>query len=68
MRVALLYPRWTGEYAFTLDQVFTHMIGRCRELGLRVVGSEEQVKMDFVILLTMRTMQYLHTSRERIPL
>jgi len=60
--------RWTGEYAFTLDQVFTHMIGRCRELGLRVVGSEEQVKMDFVILLTMRTMQYLHTSRERIPL
>ena len=60
--------RWTGEYAFTLDQVFTHMIGRCSELGLRVVAPEDQVKMDFVILLTMRTMQYLHTSRERIPL
>ena len=60
--------RWTGEYAFTLDQVFTHMIGRCRELGLRVEGEEGQVRVEFAILLTVRTMQYLHTSRERIPL
>jgi len=60
--------RWTGEYAFTLDQVFTHMIGRSRELGLRVTSPKEQVRVDFAILLTVRTMQYLHTSRERIPL
>ncbi len=60
--------KWTGEYAFTLDQVFTHMIGRCRELGLRVAGDQAQVRLEFAILLTVRTMQYLHTSRERIPL
>ena len=59
---------WTGEYAFTLDQVFSHMMGRCRELGLRVAGEEEQIRLDFAILLTVRTMQYLYTMRERVPL
>ena len=60
--------RWTGEYEFTLDQVFTHMQGRCRELGLRVHENEEKTLVDFAILLTMRTTQSLHTHRERVTL
>ncbi|MBT6434939.1 MAG: hypothetical protein HOK28_17710 [Deltaproteobacteria bacterium] len=60
--------RWTGEYEFTLDQVFTHMHGRCRELGLRVHEDEDKILVDFAILLTMRTTQSLHAHRERVVL
>jgi hypothetical protein len=57
--------KWTGEYEFTLDQVLRDMMGRSRMLKLRVAGPERQLKLDFAILLTTRTMQYLYTSRER---
>lgn len=51
--------RWTGEYQFSLDQVLTDMIGRCRELRLRVPPGERQLLTDFMVLLTARTMSYL---------
>lgn len=54
---------WTGEYQFTCDQVLKEMIGRCRELKLRAVGSERRLKLDFAILLTMHSMHYLHRGR-----
>lgn len=54
-----IVSRWTGEYQFSLDQVLTDMIGRCRELRLRVVGNERQVLTDFMVLLTARTMSFL---------
>jgi hypothetical protein len=60
--------RWTGVYQYTIDQVFEDIIERCRELGLRVGGSEEQTKIDFIILLTVQTMSYLHSGRHRITL
>jgi len=63
-----LVARWTGEYQFTLDQVMNDMIGRCRELKLRVVGSERQLRMDFAVLLTVKTMHFLYGRGERIAL
>ncbi len=57
---------WTGEYEYTLEQVLKDMIGRCRDLKLRAVGSERQLKMDFAILLTVQTMNYLHSGRHRV--
>ncbi|MFQ5801339.1 MAG: putative zinc-binding metallopeptidase [Candidatus Methylomirabilales bacterium] len=59
---------WTGEYQYTIDQVFEDMIERCQELDLRLVGPEEQVKLDFVVLLTVQTMNYLHSGRHRVAL
>ena len=56
---------WTGETQYTLDRVFADMIGRCRQLGLRAKGSERQLKLDFAILLTVRTMQYLYRTPQR---
>jgi hypothetical protein len=35
------------------------MIGRCRELRLRVQGNERQILTDFMVLLTARTMSFL---------
>jgi hypothetical protein len=59
-----IVARWTGEYQFTLDQVLKGMIGRCKELKLRAVGTERQLKLDFAILLTVHTTQYLYGRRE----
>lgn len=65
-----LVSRWTGEYQFTLDTVLSDMIGRCRELKLRAVGSERRLKLDFTVLLTVKTMHVLYSTarREWIPL
>lgn len=63
-----LVSRWTGQYAYTLDQVLKDMINRCRELKLHVTGRERQVKMDFAILLTVQTMNYLHSKRHRLAM
>jgi hypothetical protein len=58
--------RWTGEYQYTIDQVFDDIIKRCRELKLRLVESEEQTKLDFTLVLTVQTMNYLHSGRHRV--
>ena len=60
--------RWTGVYQYTIDQVFEDIIERCSELELRLAGPEEQTKIDFIILLTVQTMSYLHSGRHRIAL
>jgi len=66
--VRRLVSKWTGEYEYTLDQVLKDMIGRCRELKLRVAGRERQVKMDFAILLTVQTMNHLYSMRRRLAM
>jgi hypothetical protein len=59
---------WTGEYQYTIDQVLENMIQRCRELNLRLAVPEEQAKLDFTVLLTVQTMNYLHSGRHRVAL
>ena len=44
------------------------MIDRSRELELRLTGTEEQTKLDFMVLLTVQTMNYLHSGRHRVVL
>ncbi|NGZ95263.1 MAG: hypothetical protein CV089_03860, partial [Nitrospira sp. WS110] len=59
---------WTGEYQYTIDQVLEDMIRRCRELDLRVPVTEEQAKLDFTLLLTVHTMNFLRSGRHRVAL
>ncbi|HVC19206.1 MAG TPA: putative zinc-binding metallopeptidase [Vicinamibacterales bacterium] len=59
---------WTGEYQYTIDQVLEDMVARCRELNLRLSGPEDLTKLDFTILLTVQTMNYLHSGRHRVAL
>ena len=54
-----MVAKWTGEYEFTLNAVLGDMIGRCRELKLRVNGHDRQLLTDFMVLLTARTIEYL---------
>jgi len=57
---------WTGIYQYTIDQVLEDMIARCRELKLRVTGSEDQTRQEFTVLLTVQTMNYLHSGGHRL--
>jgi Putative zinc-binding metallo-peptidase len=57
---------WTGEYQYTIDQVLEDMIERCRELHLHLALDEEQAKLDFTILLTVHTMNYLRSGRHKV--
>ena len=59
---------FTGEYQFTVDQVLRDIIGRCRELRLRLIKGERQTKLDFAIMLTVHTVHLLHRRDTWHPL
>jgi hypothetical protein len=56
---------WTGEYELSLDMVLSEMIGRCKELRLRAVGSERRLRQNFALLLTVQTMHALYSPSRR---
>ena len=59
---------WTGIYQYTIDRVLEDMISRARELKLRLAVPEEQARYEFTVLLTVQTMNYLHSGRHRVAL
>jgi hypothetical protein len=59
---------WTGSYQYTIDQVLEDIISRCRELNLRLAVSEDEAIVDFTILVTVQTMNYLHSGMHRVAL
>ena len=48
------------------DRVIEDMAARCRELKLRLAGSEEQTRQEFTVLLTVQAMNYLHSGGHRL--
>jgi hypothetical protein len=67
-QVRRLVAEWTGEYQYTIDRVIELMIRRCHELRLRLRGPEDPTRLDFLVLLTVQTMNYLHSGRHRVAL
>jgi len=59
---------FTDSYQYTIDQLLETIIERCRELNLRLTESEESTKIDFMVFLTVQTMNYLHSGRHRVAL
>ncbi|HKT78859.1 MAG TPA: putative zinc-binding metallopeptidase [Vicinamibacterales bacterium] len=59
---------YTDSYQYTIDQLLGRIIERCRELNLRLTDSEEVTKVDFMVFLTVQTMNYLHSGRHRVAL
>ena len=57
---------WTGIYQYTIDQVLEDMMTRCRELKLRLAGPEDQARQEFTVLLTVQTMNHLHSGGHRL--
>jgi len=59
---------FTDSYQYTIDQLLSTIIERCRELNLRLTEPEETTKIDFMVFLTVQTMNYLHSGRHRVAL
>jgi hypothetical protein len=59
---------FTDSYQYTIDQLIEKIIERCRELNLRLTESEEATTIDFIVFLTVQTMNYLHSGRHRVAL
>ena len=59
---------FTDSYQYTIDQLLETIIERCRELNLRLMDSEDSTKTDFLVFLTVQTMNYLHSGRHRVAL
>ena len=58
-----------GHADLTLGAVIPeNMITRANELNLRLATPEDQAKLDFIVLLTVQTMNYLHSGRHRVAL
>ena len=66
--VRRMVSEWTGEYQYTIDQVLESMIRRANELNLRLRRDEAATKSDFLIMITVQTMNYLHSGRHRVAL
>ncbi|MEZ4223996.1 MAG: putative zinc-binding metallopeptidase [Polyangiaceae bacterium] len=58
--------RWTGEYQYTIDQLFGEMIYRCEELDIRHTRDDDEAKQDALMMLTVQTMNYLHAGHHRL--
>ena len=59
---------FTDSYQYTIDQLLERIIERCREQNLRLTESEEETTIDFMVFLTVQTMNYLHGGRHRVAL
>jgi hypothetical protein len=66
--VRRLVAEWTGSYQYTIDQVIGDIVRRCDELSLRLKYPDARTKLDFTMLLTVQTMNYLHSGRHRVAL
>jgi hypothetical protein len=63
-----LVADWTGIYQYTVDRVIEDMTARARELKLRLAAPEERARYEFTVLVTVQTMNYLHSGRHRVAL
>jgi hypothetical protein len=67
-QIRSVVSRWTGIYQYTIDKVLDAMILRSSELGLRLTLSEDESLKQFAVLVTVQTMNYLHSGRHRVAL
>src|SRR6185503_11605339 len=58
----------TRTHLFAMEYVLAEMIGRCRELKLRAVGSKPQLLHKFSVLLTVKTALFLSRRFNRVAL
>src|SRR4051812_2815520 len=66
--VRMTVASFTDSYQYTIDQLLERIVARCRELNLRLTDSEANTKIEFMVFLTVQTMNYLHSGRHRVAL
>lgn len=66
--VRVTVASFTDSYQYTIDKLIDKVIRRCRDLNLRLTEDEQTTKTDFMVFLTVQTMNYLHSGRHRVAL
>jgi hypothetical protein len=66
--VRRLVAEATGSYQYTIDRVIEDMIARAAQLNLRLRYPLDRTKLDFTMLVTVQTMNHLHSGRHRVAL
>ena len=56
----------TGVHNYAIDQMLAQMINRCRELKLRVGLTQRHAKQKLFVLLTVQTMNGIHSGYSRV--
>ena len=57
-----------GVHSYAIHQMFIPMINRCQQLKLRLHLSEANTRQKLLILLTVQTMNGIHSGYHRIAL
>ena len=63
-----LVARFTGESPFTLERVLDDVVARCNVLDLRASGDERRLRVDFALLLAVRTVHFHYSRRNWVAL
>ena len=63
-----MVARFTGESQFTLEQVLEDVITRCGALELRAPRDDRRLRVDFALLLTVRTVHFHYSRRNWVAL
>ncbi|NRA07096.1 MAG: putative zinc-binding metallopeptidase [Myxococcales bacterium] len=64
-RIRRMVAQSTGKHEYALDVVLGEMLHRCRELRLRATGRERALLVDLAILVSARSVEYVHRYRGR---
>ena len=60
--------QWTGQSAYTVEQIVKEMMARCRKLRLRLRPGRARAREGIVTLLTVETVYELQRGRMRLTL
>lgn len=61
-RIRERVARWTGAYEMTVENLLKEIIGRCRQLKLRVRGSDDDAVNEFIVILALHVSHQLRAS------
>lgn len=57
---------WTGAYQYTINEILQEVILRADELGLKLKFPFEESKNQFISMLSVVTIEYIHDGRHKI--
>ncbi len=63
-----MVARFTGESQYTLENVLEDVISRCMALELRAGRADKRLRVDFALLLTVRTVHFHYSRRNWVAL
>ena len=57
---------WTGAYQYTINEILQQVIKRCDQLNLKLKFPAEESKNQFISMLSVVTIEYIHNGSHRI--